>query len=141
MLVVDAPPDIVKSPDVMVEEALERKPLVKVASPVCVRVELTVRVFAVKVPIVPVCEKRFVELATVEKKLVVVPAVSERFPRVVRPVTPRVDERVAAPEAERVPSAAACAKRFVLDAVVLNKLVLVAELIIVLARVERPVAL
>ena len=31
MLVVLAPPDIVKSPDVMVEDALERKPLPKVA--------------------------------------------------------------------------------------------------------------
>ena len=33
------------------------------------------------------CEKRFVELATVEKKLVVVPDVRERVPRVERPVT------------------------------------------------------
>ena len=31
MLVVLAPPDIVKSPDVMVEDAVERKPLPKVA--------------------------------------------------------------------------------------------------------------
>ena len=34
MLVVDAPPFIEKSPLVIVEEALERKPLVKVVRPV-----------------------------------------------------------------------------------------------------------
>ena len=39
------------------------------------------------VPIVAVCENRFVELAVVEKKLVVVPAVRERVPRVERPFT------------------------------------------------------
>jgi len=40
-LVVLAPPDIVKSPLVIVEEALERKPFVKVERPVTVE-ELTV---------------------------------------------------------------------------------------------------
>ena len=39
------------------------------------------------VPIVAVCENRFVELAVVEKKLVVVPDVRERVPRVERPFT------------------------------------------------------
>src|SRR3989338_9885919 len=39
------------------------------------------------VPRVAVCENRFVELAVVEKKLVVVPAVRERVPRVERPFT------------------------------------------------------
>ena len=54
--VVLAPPFMENKPLVMVEEALERKPLVKVARPVCVSVELTVRVFAVSVPSVADCE-------------------------------------------------------------------------------------
>ena len=41
MLVVEAPPFIENNPDVMVEEALERKPFVKVERPVTVE-ELTV---------------------------------------------------------------------------------------------------
>ena len=60
------------------------------------------------VPIVAVCENRFVELAVVEKKLVVVPAVRERLPSVARPVTPKVEESVVAPEAASVPTLAAC---------------------------------
>ena len=40
----------------------------------------------VRVPSVASCEKRLVELAVVAKKAVVVPAVIERFRRVVRPV-------------------------------------------------------
>jgi hypothetical protein len=69
--VVLAPPFIERRPLVMVEEAFERKPLVKVARPVW-RVELRVRVFPVRAPIVAVCEKRFVLLAIVEKRAVVV---------------------------------------------------------------------
>ena len=99
--VVLAPPDIVNNPEVIVEEALERKPAVKVVRPVCVRVPPTV-----SDPTLAVCENRLVEEAVVEKKLVVVPAVRERFPRVVRPVTPSVEESVAAPDAESVPTAA-----------------------------------
>ena len=40
-LVVLAPPDIVNSPDVIVEEAFERNPLVNVARPVCDNVPAT----------------------------------------------------------------------------------------------------
>ena len=47
-LVVDAPPFIEKSPVVMVDEAFEMKPLVKVARPVEVKVPPRL-----KVPIVP----------------------------------------------------------------------------------------
>src|SRR3989338_3782232 len=65
MLVVLAPPDIVKRPEVMVEEALERKPLVKVVRPVCVLTPLMVRE-----PRVAACENRLVELAVVAKKAV-----------------------------------------------------------------------
>ena len=67
---VDAPPFIENNPDVMVEEALDIKPLVNVARPVCVRVELTVRVFAVREPMAAVCAKRFVDDAVVAKKAV-----------------------------------------------------------------------
>jgi hypothetical protein len=53
--------------------------------------DVTARAFPnVRVPIVPDCEKRFVELAVVPKKLVVVPDVRERVPRVKRPFTERV---------------------------------------------------
>ena len=46
--------------------------------------------FAERTPKDADVEYRFVELAVVEKKFVVVPAVRERLPRVVRPVTARV---------------------------------------------------
>lgn len=59
--VVLAPPDIVKRPLVIVEEAFERNPFVKVVSPPIP-----------KVPNVAVWEKRFVDDAVVEKRLVVV---------------------------------------------------------------------
>src|SRR3989338_8437657 len=88
-LVVEAPPFALNSPLVMVEEALERKPLVNVARPVCVSV--------------PVC--------------------------------------VVLPETVSEPSVASCEKRFVLDAVVENRFVVVAFVMIVFARVEAPVAL
>src|SRR3989344_6668822 len=126
MFVVDAPPDIVKSPDVMVDEALERKPLVNVARPVCDSVPVcVVSPLTVRAPRVASCENRFVLDAVVEKKLVVVPAVRERLPRVVRPVTFSVEESVAAPEAASVPTPAACENRLVELAVVLKRLVLV----------------
>src|SRR3989338_4469985 len=66
-LVVDAPPFMEKRPFVMVDEAFEMKPLVKVARPVCVRVPRTE-----SVPSDAVCAKRFVLDAVVENKLVVV---------------------------------------------------------------------
>ena len=60
MLVVLAPPDIVKSPLVTVEEALERKPFTNVAE------------FAERTPKVAEEENKFVLLAVVENRLVVV---------------------------------------------------------------------
>src|SRR3989338_5098424 len=66
-LVVDAPPLMLKRPLVMVDEALEMKPLVNVARPVCVRVPRTE-----SVPSDAVCAKRFVLDAVVEKSVVVV---------------------------------------------------------------------
>ena len=77
-------------------------------------------------PIVAACENRLVEDAVVEKKLVVVPAVRESVPRVERPVTPSVEESVAAPEAESVPTLALWANRFVDEAVVAKNAVVVA---------------
>src|SRR3989338_3037712 len=65
MLVVLAPPDIVKRPEVIVDEALERKPLVKVVRPVYVLTPLMVRE-----PRVAACEKRLVLDAVVAKKAV-----------------------------------------------------------------------
>ena len=82
--VVDAPPEAVKRPEVIVDEAFERKPLVNVARPVEVRVEVRLSVPAVRVPIVAEFEKRFVELAVVEKRLVVVAFPSETLPVEVR---------------------------------------------------------
>ena len=71
MLVVLAPPDIVKSPAVMVDDALERKPLVNVARPVCVGVpERVVLPLTVRTPRVASWEKRLVELAVVAKLVV-----------------------------------------------------------------------
>ena len=81
MLVVDAPPDIVKSPLVMVEEALERKPFVNVARPVCVSVPVCVVLpETVSEPSVASCEKRFVDDAVVEKRFVVVAFPREMLP-------------------------------------------------------------
>ena len=57
--VVEAPPFALKSPLVIVEEALERKPLVKVVKPLMP-----------SVPRVAICEKRFVDDAVVAKKAV-----------------------------------------------------------------------
>src|SRR3989344_3977915 len=88
MLVVEAPPFIENNPDVMVEEALERKPFVNVARPVCVSVPVCVVLpETVSEPSVASCEKRFVDDAVVEKRFVVVPDVRERVPRVERPFT------------------------------------------------------
>ena len=95
--VVDAPPFIERRPAVMVEEAFDRKPLVKVVRPLMPNV-----------PRFAVCEKRFVELAVVAKKLVVVPAVSESVPAVSAPRFAFVE------------------KRLVDEAVVENRLVVVA---------------
>jgi len=109
---------MLKSPVVTVEELLEMKPLVKVARPVEVRVELSVRVLAVREPIVPDCEKRLVELAVSEYRVVVV-----AFPRIV------------------VPRVALVLKRLVELAVVLKIFVVVAYVTMVFPRVERPVML
>src|SRR3989344_4304095 len=57
--VVEAPPFALKSPLVIVEEALERKPLVKVVKPLMP-----------SVPKFAICEKRFVDDAVVAKKAV-----------------------------------------------------------------------
>ena len=118
MLVALAPPFIENSPLVIVDDAFNMRPLVKVARPVWVRMPVCV-VFpeTVSAPSVAVCENRFVDEAVVEKKLVVVPDVSERVPRVESPVTPSVPpvdmllaENVvpfhvmAVPEVMRVPS-------------------------------------
>ena len=103
MFVVDAPPDIVKSPDVMVEDALERNPLPKV-----VRSDWENAPATESVPKVAEEENKFVLLAVVAKKLVVVALVS------------------AAEFAERTPKVAEVEYRFVEDAVVLNRFVVVA---------------
>ena len=63
--VVEAPPFALKSPLVMVEEALERKPLANVVRPVYVLTPLMVRE-----PRVAACEKRLVDDAVVAKKAV-----------------------------------------------------------------------
>ena len=85
--VVVAPPFMEKSPLVIVEEAEEINPLVKVARPPEVKPP-----DMVSVPRVASCEKRLVDDAVVEKRFVVV-----AFARVVFPVTPRV------PATERFP--------------------------------------
>src|SRR3989338_11134728 len=61
--VVEAPPFALKSPLVMVEEALERKPLANVVRPVYVLTPLMVRE-----PRVAACEKRLVLDAVVENR-------------------------------------------------------------------------
>src|SRR3989344_3412847 len=109
--VVDAPPDIVKSPDVMVEDALERNPLPKVA-----RSDWENAPATESVPKVAEVEYKFVLLAVVANKLVLV-----------------------ADTADSVPICADEEKRFVEEAVVLNKLVLVA-LVAEKVPVERLVA-
>ena len=80
-LVVLAPPDIVKRPEVIVEEALEMKPFVNVARPPEVKPPDIVRE-----PSDAVCAKRFVDDAVVENRFVVVAFVIMVFPRVERPV-------------------------------------------------------
>src|SRR3989344_8137033 len=93
MLVVLAPPDIVKSPEVIVEEAVERNPA-KVERPETPRVEESVAApEAASVPTLAACENKLVELAVVEKRFVVV-----ALPSVVAPVTPSV------PATERLPA-------------------------------------
>src|SRR3989344_2981499 len=79
-LVVEAPPDMVKRPLVMVEEASERKPFRNVARPVAPSVEARFRVSAVSEPSVAFCEKRFVELAVVLNSTVVVALPSVTVP-------------------------------------------------------------
>src|SRR3989338_8299090 len=79
--VVDAPPFMEKSPDVIVDEALERKPFVNVARPVCVSVPVCVVLpETVSEPSVASCEKRFVDDAVVEKRFVVVAFPREMLP-------------------------------------------------------------
>src|SRR3989338_888066 len=86
--VVLAPPFMENNPAVIVDDALEMKPFVNVARPVCVSVPVCVVLpETVSEPSVASCEKRFVLDAVVENRFVVVPDVRERVPRVERPVT------------------------------------------------------
>src|SRR3990167_7508631 len=87
--VVLAPPDAVKRPELIVEDAVEINPA-KVERPETSSVDENVEApEAASVPTLAACENKFVELAVVEKRLVVVPAVSESVPRVERPFTLR----------------------------------------------------
>src|SRR3989338_4470566 len=70
MFVVLAPPFIENKPLVTVEEALERNPLVNVASPVCDSVPAITPEFADRTPKDADMEYRFVLDAVVEKRLV-----------------------------------------------------------------------
>src|SRR3989344_8659551 len=80
-LVVEAPPFMLNSPLVIVEEALERKPFVNVARPVCVSVPVCVVLpETVSEASVASCEKRFVDDAVVEKRFVVVAFPREMLP-------------------------------------------------------------
>src|SRR3989338_1449111 len=116
MLVVLAPPDIVNSPLVIVDDALERKPLPKVA-----RSDWENAPATESVPKVADVEYRLVEEAVVLKRLVVVARVS------------------AAEFAERTPKVAEEENKFVLLAVVLKRVVVVA-LVAEKVPVERLVA-
>lgn len=82
--ILSAPPNVlvpvVVNAPTIVDEACDTKPLVNVPRPVCVRAPRTL-----SEPSDAVCAKRLVELAVVEKRLVVV-----AFASVVLPVTPRV---------------------------------------------------
>jgi hypothetical protein len=70
-----------KRPVVIVEDALERKPPEKVARPVCVSVPVCVVLpLTVSEPRLAICEKRLVDDAVVEKKLVEVALVSVVLP-------------------------------------------------------------
>ena len=90
--VVDAPPLAEKRPLMMVDEALERKPLANVARPVCV-----VAPFTVSEPRLAVCANRFVDDAVVEKRLVEV-----AFASVVSPFRYAAPETVRAVEEAKV---------------------------------------
>ena len=77
-LVVDAPPLAVKRPELIVEDAVEMNPA-NVESPETFRVETRLSVPAERTPMFPFVLYRFVELAVVLKRFVVVAllAVSE----------------------------------------------------------------
>jgi hypothetical protein len=125
-LVVLAPPFALKSPAVMVDEAFEMKPLVKVARPVEVKVPPSERV-----PMVPFCANKFVDDAVVAKKADVVALRPVKFWRV-------VEERRRRFVAVREPIVPDCAKRFVDEAVVEKKFVDVALVKMLAPRVETP---
>ena len=72
MFVVDAPPAAVKRPEAMVEDACETNPVLKVASPLTLRVETSESVPAERTPMLPFVLYRFVDDAVVLNKFVVV---------------------------------------------------------------------
>src|SRR3989344_4769525 len=86
---------VVCPPAPTVEEALERNPLVNVAN--CWEVKPPE---IVSVPSWAACEKRFVELAVVEKRLVVVPFAREKFNPVMRPALSILKSEVVADAVE-----------------------------------------
>ena len=120
-LVVLAPPDIVKSPDVIVEEAVERKPLPKVARPVCDSVPAIAADCADRTPIDADVEYKFVLLAVVANKLVLVADTADRLP-------------ICADEEKRLVELAVVLKRLVV--VALARVALVAEMLV--AETELP---
>ena len=102
-LVVDAPPFMENKPLVIVDDASERKPFVKVTRPVCAVLPDTA-----SEPNCAELEKRFVDDAVVAKKDVLVAEVvvefeAVKFCRVVEPMTSRVDVAVIAPPKNPVP--------------------------------------
>mgnify|MGYP003394462187 CR=1 FL=1 len=85
MLVVEAPPFIENKPEVIVDDAFERKPFVNVARPVCKSVPVwVVSPRTESEPSCANCEKRFVEEAVVAKMLVEVALPSDTLPLDVR---------------------------------------------------------
>src|SRR3989344_2147392 len=70
MFVVDAPPAAVKRPEAMVEDACETNPVLKVASPLTLRVETSESVPAERTPMLPFVLYRSVDDAVVEYRLV-----------------------------------------------------------------------
>ena len=111
MLVVLAPPDIVNSPLVIVEEAVERKPLPKVARSDWENAPDTERE-----PIAAEEENKFVLLAVVANKLVLVADVADRLP-------------ICADEEKRLVELAVVLKRLVVVALV--RVASVAEMLVV----------
>src|SRR3989338_2722479 len=121
MFVVLAPPDIVKRPEVIVEDALERKQLPKVARPVCDSVPAIAADCADRTPIDADVEYKFVLLAVVANKLVLVADTADRLP-------------ICADEEKRLVELAVVLKRLVVVALV--RVASVAEVLV--AETELP---